>query len=126
MKIAMYRCDECGSEETLVSPQRFPSGWRRREVNEMEVWDLCPVCVKGNGIAPKAAKTGEVNRDLVSNLLELHPARTDQQIAEEAWRWGVQMAGETVRRHRIALGIPDSRQRRRAERNRGDPFNPCT
>ena len=126
MKIAMYRCDECGSEETLVSPQRYPSGWRRKAVNETEVWDLCPVCVQGNGIAPKAAKTGEVNRDLVRNLLELHPARTDQQIAEEAWKWGIQMTGETVRRHRVALGIPDSRQRRRALGRRGDPLNPCT
>lgn len=126
MKISMYRCDDCGYEETLVAPQRYPSEWRRKNVNEYEVWDLCPSCVQGINLAPKPAKIGAVNREIVQSLLGLFPAGTDHQIASEAWKWGVQMSGETVRRHRIALGIPGSRQRRRTLGRGGDPLSPCT
>ena len=113
MKILLYRCDDCGDEDNLVAPQRYPSGWRRKRVNETEVWDLCATCVVGADIAPKAIKVGELNREAVQSLIGLFPTGTDDQIASEAWKWGVQMSGETVRRHRIALGIPTSRQRRR-------------
>lgn len=113
MKISIYRCDECGAEETLVPPKRFPSEWRRKRVNEYEVWDLCPACVRGVDLAPKPAKIGAVNREIVESLIGLFPTGTDHKIASEAWHWGVQMSGETVRRHRIALGIPGSRKRQR-------------
>ena len=117
MKIVLFVCDECNEEARILSPHRYPPGWRRLRVNETELWDLCPPCVAGEDIAPKPDKVGEINRDLVRSLLELLPGATDQKIAEEAFKWGIQMSGETVRRHRVALGIPNSRKRRRVTLN---------
>ena len=51
-----------------------------------------------------------INRAIVARLLAEYPRRTDAQIAEIATLEGRTMSGETVRRHRIALGIQARRR----------------
>ena len=86
MKLTTFRCDECGDEVSLLSPQRYPEGWRRKPVTATEVWDLCPICVEQDGIAPKLASMAVINRQVVAALLQRLPSSTDQEIAEEAAR----------------------------------------
>lgn len=113
MRLVFYRCDECGREERIIAPRRYPDGWRRKTVGAHEVWDLCGMCADHAFSSPLPVKEGRRNRDLVKRLIERLPNANDQQIAEEAWSWGIQMSGETVRRHRNALGIAPARVRRR-------------
>ena len=54
----------------------------------------------------------------LGDVLRLHPLANDQQIAEEAWSWGIQLSGETVRRHSNAMGIAPARVRRRLRLDR--------
>ena len=82
-------------------------------MNESETWDLCERCTD-LALAKESARTiGEKNRDTVTNLLKACPNLNDQELAIEALRWGIQISGETVRRHRVALGIPRASLRRR-------------
>ena len=113
MRYAVVRCDECGRDEWLVFPKRYPDRWRRKPVNESETWDLCERCSDRSFSSPPAKVVGETNRTLVARLLEISPDSTDQELALEALRWGAQISGETVRRHRVALGVPKASVRRR-------------
>ena len=113
MRYSVVRCDECGRDEWLIFPKRYPDGWQRKPVNESETWDLCERCTD-LALAKESARTvGEKNRETVANLLKSWPMLNDQELAIEALRWGIQISGETVRRHRIALGIPRASVRRR-------------
>lgn len=113
MRFSVIRCDDCGKDEWLIFPKKYPEGWTRKHITSSETWDLCRSCQQDvvRGSTPK--REGEKNKQVVERLLEANPKYTDQQIAEEAALWGCQMAGETVRRHRVSMGIPDSRKRRR-------------
>jgi len=113
VRYAVVRCDECGRDEWLVFPKRYPDRWRRKPVNESETWDLCERCSDRSFSSPPAKVVGETNRTLVARLLEISPDSTDQELALEALRWGAQISGETVRRHRVALGVPKASVRRR-------------
>ena len=113
MRLVLFRCDECGREERIVPPRRFPDGWRRKTVGEHEVWDLCGMCADDAFSRPLPVKEGKRNRDLVRRLIERLPNANDQKIAEEAWSCGIQLSGETGRRHRNALGIAPARVRQR-------------
>ena len=113
MRYAVVRCDECGRDEWLIFPKRYPDGWRRKPVNESETWDLCERCADEAFSSPPAMKIGEANRAIVARLLEISPKANDHELAVEALRWGVQISGETVRRHRVALGVPKASVRKR-------------
>ena len=57
-----------------------------------------------------------INRATVARLLAEHPRRTDAQIARLASIDGIHICGETVRRHRLAIGIGGTRGRNRRPR----------
>ena len=112
MRYTVVRCDECGKDEWLIFPERGPEGWRKKITESQEVWDLCPRCDRRDRGLPSTA-LAETNRFIVERLLRDMPRANDREIASEATRYGIQMSGETVRRHRVALGIPVARIRRR-------------
>ena len=113
MRYSVVRCDECGRDEWLIFPKRYPDGWRRKPVNESETWDLCCHCTDQAINGDPVKRVGERNRETVAKLLKAAPDLNDQELAIEALRWGIQISGETVRRHRIALGVPKASVRRR-------------
>ena len=109
----MVRCDDCGRDEWLIFPKRYPDGWQRKPVNESETWDLCPHCTDQALEKEPIKAVGERNRETVEKLLATAPNMNDQELAAEALRYGVQISGETVRRHRVALGVPRVSVRKR-------------
>jgi len=112
VRYTVVRCDECGKDEWLIFPERGPEGWRKKITESREVWDLCPRCDRRDRGLPATA-LAETNRFIVERLLRDMPRANDREIASEATRYGIQMSGETVRRHRVALGVPVARIRRR-------------
>jgi hypothetical protein len=115
MRYTVVRCDECGKDEWLIFPAKSPEGWRKKITESGEVWDLCRRCDRRVRGLP-ATVLGETNRFIVERLLRDMPRANDREIAAEAAAYGIQMSGETVRRHRVALGVPVARTRKRGLR----------
>ena len=113
MRFSVVRCDDCGEEEWVTTPIKYPEGWARRTITRTEVWDLCPSCGADPLNDPLPTSQSEMRLQVVQRLLEAHPTHSDHQIAEEAGRWGVVMSGETVRRNRHKLGFKGCRFRRK-------------
>jgi len=112
VRYTVVRCDECGKDEWLIFPEKSPEGWRKKRTKSGEVWDLCRRCDRRVRGLPATA-LAETNRFIVERLLRDMPRSNDREVATEAAKYGIQMSVETVRRHRVALGIPVARIRRR-------------
>ena len=106
-RITTIRCDACGLDIQHLTA-RPPAGWRV-EYTESAVWDVCPSC-SGYQDTRKAWQSA---RDAVDALLGARDDLTDRGVAEQASLMGYPTSGETVRRRRLALGIPSYYQRRR-------------
>ena len=112
MRYTVVRCDECGKDEWLIFPAKQPDGWRKLKTKSGEVWDLCKRCDRKSRGLPSTA-LAETNRFIIKRLFRDMLKSNDREIAIEASKYGIQMSGETVRRHRVALGIPVARIRKR-------------
>lgn len=116
-----WTCDECDALALTDGPS-LPLGWRvrrRRRVRRADGTDdgglrldCCPRCAEPLPKSPpqRVLDEGRRNRQAVSLALQACPRANDRELALYLAGEGVEVHPETVRRHRVALGVPARRR----------------